>query len=807
MMHYRWRSVLAFVMALCVAGFAQKGQVQEKPDPLAKPDPTVKAQNWRITPIKVAPRNPADYVRYTPRGDFFPASGGTVVYDVTGTPSNDSAGASCNVRVTIQSPGGKTHFSGIGWDVQLTAYSPSWLSEIAVLITNVNGEGYILRPGAGDTFGGTQSYSSGGLNDLCGVYGLPPLELPDGYLYLEFFETYNDFPNCGQDGNWDSGTLTFAFDTPAPFTGYDEVGDAGDLPESAQATPSGALTGIRGALSAGDVDMYAIYIANPFAFAASTRCNALFNTQLFLFDANGNPVSFNDDAPEGGVASRLDGSCIPGSGLYYLAISAYDRDAVDCNGAELWNDTPFGAIRCADGTGSGRVGGWTGSHSVSATYIITLEGAEGASPGDPEDCPPFQGWDEFGNGGGDAGDLPETSQSTGSDAIPVIRGQLDASDVDMYAIYIEDPATFSATTIGGATFDTQLWLFDANGKGVVANDDSGGLQSRIDNTAGCITAPGVYYLAISRFPRNAAGCEGSGIWAGRTNNCPNGPEATSRVASWSGSTSAAGEYRIFLTGVRGATRGDPDDCPPPPDDRWDEQANGGGDAGDLPSNAQIVYRPDQTPCQSPVTRISGVRADPADADMYVICITDPANFSASTVGLAGFDTQLWLFRCDGTGVVHNDDSGGLQSRIDNSTGCLSGLQAGTYLLAITGYNQDPVDADGNLLWNNSPFGEVRCPDGPGAANPMVGWTGSGGSGNYGIALTGAYFVAQGGCEGGPGQCEGDANRDGRVDEADLLIVLFQFGEFGFGLQGDVNNDGTVDDADLLIVLFNFGCGS
>jgi hypothetical protein len=247
-----------------------------------------------------------------------------------------------------------------------------------------------------------------------------------------------------------------------------------------------------------------------------------------------------------------------------LAVSAYDRDAVDCNGAELWADTPYSAIRCADGTGSGRVGGWTGSHSVNATYIITLEGAEGASPGDPEDCPPFQGWDEFANGGGDAGDLPETSQSTGSDAIPVIRGQLDASDVDMYAIYIEDPATFSATTVGGATFDTQLWLFDANGKGVVANDDSGGLQSRIDNTAGCITAPGVYYLAISRFPRNAAGCEGGGIWAGRTNNCPDGDEATSRVASWFNSTSAAGEYRIFLTGVRGATRGDPADCPPLP---------------------------------------------------------------------------------------------------------------------------------------------------------------------------------------------------------------------------------------------------
>jgi hypothetical protein len=86
-MRCRWWSFLALATVLCVAGFAQKGQVQDKPDPLAKPDPTVKVQNWRITPIKVAPRNPADYVRYSPRGDFFPTSGGTVVYDVTGTPS------------------------------------------------------------------------------------------------------------------------------------------------------------------------------------------------------------------------------------------------------------------------------------------------------------------------------------------------------------------------------------------------------------------------------------------------------------------------------------------------------------------------------------------------------------------------------------------------------------------------------------------------------------------------------------------------------------------------------------------------
>jgi hypothetical protein len=52
------------------------------------------------------------------------------------------------------------------------------------------------------------------------------------------------------------------------------------------------------------------------------------------------------------------------------------------------------------------------------------------------------------------------------------------------------------------------------------------------------------------------------------------------------------------------------------------------------------------------------------------------------------------------------------------------------------------------------------------------------------------------------------NRNGCVDDADLLQVLFAFGQTGSNLLGrvDVNCDGVVDDADLLIVLFNFGSG-
>ena len=108
---------------------------------------------------------------------------------------------------------------------------------MAVLITDVNGNGYILRPGVADAFPGTGTYSSGGVGKLCDVYGLPDLPLPDGNLYLEFFETYDDFPDCEQDGNWDSGTLSFQFGTTPPFTGWDETtnggGDAGDLPGTA----------------------------------------------------------------------------------------------------------------------------------------------------------------------------------------------------------------------------------------------------------------------------------------------------------------------------------------------------------------------------------------------------------------------------------------------------------------------------------------------------------------------------------------------------------------------------------------------
>ncbi|MCS6918583.1 MAG: M1 family aminopeptidase [Fimbriimonadales bacterium] len=87
--------------------------------------------------------------------------------------------------------------------------------------------------------------------------------------------------------------------------------------------------------------------------------------------------------------------------------------------------------------------------------------------------------------------------------------------------------------------------------------------------------------------------------------------------------------------------------------------------------------------------------------------------------------------------------------------------------------------------------------------------------NSGLALDGEYLEQLPTGDGVPGgeaqlplrilATNGDVNGDGCTDDADLLSVLFQFGEAGARAE-DVNGDDLVDDADLLLVLFNFGVG-
>lgn len=111
--------------------------------------------------------------------------------------------------------------TGIGWDVILTAFDPSWLSESRVYFDdNIAPDlsGLFLRPGAGNNLPGTAvPFSSGGVIDLTGA-GIPNIPLPNGILRLEFHETFLD-PEVDPDSLYEAGsffTITIAEQVPTP---------------------------------------------------------------------------------------------------------------------------------------------------------------------------------------------------------------------------------------------------------------------------------------------------------------------------------------------------------------------------------------------------------------------------------------------------------------------------------------------------------------------------------------------------------------------------------------------------------------
>jgi hypothetical protein len=161
---------------------------------------------------------------------------------------------------------------------------------------------------------------------------------------------------------------------------------------------------------------------------------------------------------------------------------------------------------------------------------------------------------------GDAGGLPGTAQvAFGTGSLTSISGTLiPATDTDMFLIYLPGGTTFSATTAGGASFDTELFLFNSSGFGVYANDDTSGFAASSTLPAGHALTPnvaGLYYLAITQCcvePGNAAG----GIFNASSNHNavvgPVGPGGAGAITLYSGAPDQApggGAYTIFLTGA------------------------------------------------------------------------------------------------------------------------------------------------------------------------------------------------------------------------------------------------------------------
>lgn len=143
-----------------------------------------------------------------------------------------------------------------------------------------------------------------------------------------------------------------------------------------------------------------------------------------------------------------------------------------------------------------------------------------------------------------------------------------------------------------------------------------------------------------------------------------------------------------------------------------------GDAGDLLGTAQIV--------SAGTTSISG-SAGGGDVDLFKFGWSGGA-FSATTS--ASGDPQLFLFDSNGFGILADDDSaGGLNSFISTV------LAAGDYFLGIDGYNNEALSITGNIF-NNGCCG-TELPTGPGAGNPLSGWSGGGTAGTYTISFRSA----------------------------------------------------------------------
>ncbi|HEX6654138.1 MAG TPA: PxKF domain-containing protein [Thermoleophilaceae bacterium] len=168
-------------------------------------------------------------------------------------------------------------------------------------------------------------------------------------------------------------------------------------------------------------------------------------------------------------------------------------------------------------------------------------------------------------------------------------------------------------------------------------------------------------------------------------------------------------------------------------------ANEVGDAGDLRVTANDMG-------DSAVTQINGAFTDAMDADVYRICLTDGASFSASTVGGTSpttLDTQLFLLDAQGYGVYMNDDAAtGIRGSTLPAQHRFSPTAGGEYFLAVSQYNRDPQSSQGEIFQDN--FSRWQFPDGVifangfGAAETLSGWNGRapGGLGTYRITLTG-----------------------------------------------------------------------
>ena len=175
----------------------------------------------------------------------------------------------------------------------------------------------------------------------------------------------------------------------------------------------------------------------------------------------------------------------------------------------------------------------------------------GETPGEivVRTLPPALTSEEF-NEVNDAGQSLETAGVINDETSPFprrINGELSTeNDVDLYRLSLEAETSFSATTVEGTIVDTALFLFDEEGFGLVANDDSDGtFQSTLPTQE--IAEAGTVYLGISSF-FNRPVSEGGAIFSdGFGDLTPTSAGGGSPLAGYTEEGQQSGAYTIFLS--------------------------------------------------------------------------------------------------------------------------------------------------------------------------------------------------------------------------------------------------------------------
>lgn len=181
---------------------------------------------------------------------------------------------------------------------------------------------------------------------------------------------------------------------------------------------------------------------------------------------------------------------------------------------------------------------------------------------------------------GDAGSQLQTAQPvtnvTEGTLVTRIRGRLEGSVnpltgiveadfEDMYQITIVEPSKLVFSTQDTSTnFQTSLWLFDANGNGLLGNviaptitaGDLGTptgsliLNFSTDDTGILINKPGIYYICISSANRRPQNDFGPLFLFSQVDEIsgPDNEGGFSPLAGWFGE-GEAGDYELLLQGV------------------------------------------------------------------------------------------------------------------------------------------------------------------------------------------------------------------------------------------------------------------